>query len=195
MPQYPEQQKQAQNNNKQSLLRRLFGEPLSEKTGEKWPQLAKSWMGRQVERPDLEGAVTSVGKMGMFNKWRYPDAYAVTNPFGGIQLNRELIEKEKQDVDDILIHEMTHANQGAGGFLRKFYNPSKDEDEAVNAESLRKVRKTDIPLRPSSTNTNTNVIAPDSRAEKIADSQSSRNTELDEWNKKLRRYNESRGWK
>ncbi len=133
--------------NKPSLLRRIFGDPISEKTTQEWPELAASWAGRQVERPDLEGNVTSIKPMGMWNKWRYPDAYAVTNPLGGIQLNRELIDKEKSNIGDILVHEMTHANQGAGGFLRKFYNPSKDEDAAINAESLRKVRKTDIHLR------------------------------------------------
>jgi hypothetical protein len=42
---------------------------------------------------------------------------------------------------------MTHANQGWGGFLRKIYNPSADENAAINAEALRKVRKEDIPLR------------------------------------------------
>lgn len=144
MPQYPEQPKPAPN--KPSLLRRLFGNPISETTSQEWPALATSWAGRQIERPDLEGGVTSLKPMGMFNKWRYPDAYAVTNPMGGIQLNRDLIEKEGQDIGDILVHEMTHANQGAGGFLRKFYNPSKDEDAAINAEAMRKVRKGDIQL-------------------------------------------------
>lgn len=139
--------KLGQSNNKPGFLRRLFGDPMSQKTTEEWPELAASWSGRQVERPDLAEKVTSVKPMGMWNKWRYPDAYAVTNPMGGIQLNRELINKEKSDIGDILIHEMTHAGQGAGGFLRKFYNPSKDEDAAINAEALRKVRKTDIPLR------------------------------------------------
>lgn len=132
---------------KQSLLRRIFGDPISASTDKAWPELRGAFAGRQIERPDLEGNVTSVKPMGMFNKWRYPDAYAVTNPFGGISLNRELIEKDKQDLGDVLIHEMTHANQGAGGFLRKFYNPSPDEYAAINAEGLRKVRRGDIPLR------------------------------------------------
>lgn len=132
---------------KPSLLRRIFGDPISAATDRAWPELRGAFAGRQIERPDLEGNVTSVKPMGFFNKWRYPDAYAVTNPFGGIQLNRELIEKDKQDLNDVLIHEMTHAGQGAKGFLRKFYNPNPDEYAAINAEALRKVRKGDIPLR------------------------------------------------
>lgn len=158
MPQTQEQTRPAQNN-KPGLLRKIFGDPLSSSTAQEWPELQKAWAGRQIERPDLERNVTSVKPMGFFNKWRYPDAYAVTNPMGGIQLNRDLIEKEGSDINDILIHEMTHAGQGMGGFLRKFYNPSKDEDTAVNAEALRKVRKTDIPLR-NKNNYNSNMNIP-----------------------------------
>ena len=132
--------------NKQGLIRRIFGDPISQSTDKAWPELRQVWSGRQIERPDLEGHVSSIKPMGIFNKWRYPDAYAVTNPFGGIQLNKELIQSEGQDLSDVLIHEMTHANQGSGGFLRKFYNPGKDENEAINNEALRKVRKTDINL-------------------------------------------------
>lgn len=132
---------------KQSIIRRIFGDPVSDSTEKSIPGIRAAWTGRQVERPDLEGSVNSIKPMGMFNRWRYPDAYAVTSPFGGIQLNKSLIEKEGQDINDVLIHEMTHAKQGGGGFLRKFYNPSSVENEAINAEAMRKVRKTDIPLR------------------------------------------------
>ena len=132
---------------KQSFLRRLLGDPISEQTDREWPELRGHFAGREIERPDLAGNVTSVKPMGMFNRWRYPDAYAVTNPFGGIQLNKALIDKEGSDINDILIHEMTHAGQGAGGFLRKLYNPSTDENAAINAEALRKVRKGNIELR------------------------------------------------
>jgi len=132
---------------KQSLLRRLFGDPVSDATEQSMPGIRAAWTGRQIERPDLEGSVNSIKPMGIINRWRYPDAYAVTSPFGGISLNKELIQSEGQDLNDVLIHEMTHANQGGGGFLRKFYNPSRDENEAINAEAMRKVRKTDIPLR------------------------------------------------
>ena len=132
---------------KQSFLRRLLGDPISASTDKAWPELRGHFAGREIERPDLAGNVTSVKPMGMFNRWRYPDAYAVTNPFGGIQLNKALIDKEGSDINDILIHEMTHAGQGAGGFLRKLYNPSTDENAAINAEALRKVRKGNIELR------------------------------------------------
>ena len=132
---------------KQSLLRRLFGDPISESTDKAWPELRAAWSGRQIERPDLEGNVTSIRPMPFWNKWRYPDAYATMDSFGRMQINRELVDKEKQDINDVLIHEMTHANQGMSGFLRRLYNPSANENEAINAEALRKVRKTDIPLR------------------------------------------------
>ena len=132
---------------KQSLIRRVFGDPVSDATEQSMPGVRAAWTGRQIERPDLEGSVNSIKPMGIINRWRYPDAYAVTSPFGGIQLNKALIDKDKQDINDVLIHEMAHAKQGGGGFLRKLYNPDPVEHEAINAEALRKVRKTDIPLR------------------------------------------------
>lgn len=131
------------------LLRRLLlGEDkLPQNLQDKWPELAKQWAGRQVERPDLAAKVGGISEMGLFSKWMNPDAYGSTSPFGHISLNRDLIEKDKQDLGDVLIHEMTHVGQGQKGFLRKYYEPNKVENEAVNAEGLRKVRKTDIPLR------------------------------------------------
>lgn len=134
-----------------SLLRRIFGEPLSQNTAKQWPELEKQWAGRQIEMPNEEGKVTSLGTMNMFDKFRYPDTFGVTGPFGGIKLNRELIEKENADVGDILVHEMTHAGQGSGGFLKRLVNPklgNELENQAINKEALRKVRKHDIELRP-----------------------------------------------
>lgn len=130
------------------LLRKLLGvDALSNKLGDEWPELQKQWAGRQVEMPKEADQVNKIGKMGIFSKWRNPDAYAVTGPFGTINLNRDLIEKDKQDLGDVLVHELTHVGQGKQGFLRKIYNPSAVENEAVNAEAMRKVRKEDIPLR------------------------------------------------
>lgn len=132
---------------KQSILRRIFGDPVSDNTEKEMPGMKAAWMGRQAERPDLEGNVSSIRPMSLFNKWMYPDAYAKTSPFGGIQIDRDRILADGQDMNDVLIHEMTHANQGMGGFFRKYYNPSQDENAAIDAEAMRKVRKTDIPLR------------------------------------------------
>lgn len=132
---------------KQSILRRIIGDPISESTDREWPELRKSFAGREIERPDLANKVTSVKPFGLFDYWKNPNAYASTSPFGGIRLNRERIETEKQDLNDVLVHEMAHAGQGLKGFLKSIYNPNKFEDEAINAEALRKVRKGDIHLR------------------------------------------------
>ena len=135
------------NQPKKSFLRRIIGDPINESTEREIPGIRAAWSGRQIERPDLEGNVSSIRPMSMLNKLLYPDAAAKTGIFGGIQLNKELIDKEGHDINDVLIHEMTHANQGFGGFLRKLYNPSPDEFAATDAEAMRKVRKTDIELR------------------------------------------------
>jgi hypothetical protein len=131
---------------KLSLLRRLLGDPISESTDKAWPELRAAWSGRQIEAPDKEGSVTSVKPMNMFNRWRFPDAYGVTSPLGQIQLNKDLIERDKQDLNDVLIHEMTHAKRGFGGFFKNLYS-NEPENQAINAEGLRPVRKGDIYLR------------------------------------------------
>ena len=129
-----------------SLLRRIIGEPVSNNMRQSWPELERSFAGRELEMPQEASKVSKVINMGPFTRWRNPDAYAVTGPMGSIALNRELIEKEKQNLDDVLVHELAHVGQGKKGFLRKFFNPSAVENEAVNREALRKVRREDIRL-------------------------------------------------
>lgn len=130
-----------------SFLRMLLGGPLSSNLRKSWPELEQSWAGREIEMPEEAADVNKIAEMNWLQKRMYPDTYGVTSPFGTIGLNRELIEKDKQNLGDVLVHELAHVGQGKGGFLRKFYEPNKLEDEAVNREALRNVRREDIPLR------------------------------------------------
>lgn len=147
MPQKNENPKPRKETPSTSILQRVFGGPMSESAAKAWPALEASVAGRQVEMPNESAKVGRVMPMGMLSKLMYPDAYAVTGPMGTIAMNRELIEKDKQNIDDVLAHELAHVGQGKMGFLRKFYEPNKVEDEAVNREALRNVRREDIPLR------------------------------------------------
>ena len=54
---------------KQGMLRRIFGDPISSSTDKAWPELRQVWSGRQIERPDLEGNVSSIKPMGIINKF------------------------------------------------------------------------------------------------------------------------------
>lgn len=132
---------------KRSFLRKLLNHNPNSISETEWPELAQKWAGREVEFPEEAGKVNRIGPMNWFEKWKNPDAYAATSPFGTISLNRELIEKDKQNLGDVLTHELGHVGQGKSGFLRQFYEPSKLEDEAVNKEALRKIRRKDIHLR------------------------------------------------
>jgi len=129
------------------LLRRLLGDPISESTSTRWPALAKAWGGRQIEMPRESAKVTNIGEMGPFTKWRNPEAYAVTGPFGTMRFNRELIEKNKQDLNDVMVHELAHVGQGPLGYLKGIFDPNAQELEPITREAMRKVRKTDISLR------------------------------------------------
>lgn len=126
-----------------SLIRRILGNPVQDKN---WPELEASFAGREIEMPAEANKVNRIINMGPFSRWRNPDAYAVTGPFGTIALNRKLIEKDNQNLDDVLVHELAHVGQGKSGFLRKFFNSSDIEQEAINREALRNVRREDIPL-------------------------------------------------
>jgi hypothetical protein len=129
-----------------SILQRVFGGPMSESTAKEWPALEASMAGRQNEMPVESAKLGRVMPMGMLSKLMYPDAYAVTGPMGTVAMNRELIEKDKQNIDDVLAHELTHVGQGKMGFMRKFYEPDKVENEAIDREALRNVRREDINL-------------------------------------------------
>jgi hypothetical protein len=119
---------------------------MSESTAKEWPALEASMAGRQNEMPVESAKLGRVMPMGMLSKLMYPDAYAVTGPLGTVAMNRELIEKDKQNIDDVLAHELAHVGQGKMGFMRKFYEPDKVENEAIDREALRNVRREDINL-------------------------------------------------
>jgi len=124
----------------------MLGGPMSESTAQSWPALEASLAGRQNEMPNEAGKLNYLSTMGPLSKMMYPDAYAVTGPMGSVMMNRELIEKDKQNVDDVLAHELTHVGQGKMGFLRKFYQPDKVENEAIDREAMRNVRREDVNL-------------------------------------------------
>ena len=127
-----------------SLIQRLFGGPIN--TVKDWPQLQQSLAGRQIEMPNEAAKLNMISEMGPLSRMRHPDAYAVTGPFGNIALNRKLIETDKQNLDDVMVHELTHVGQGKKGFLGKFINPSKIENDAIDREATRNVRRGDIYL-------------------------------------------------
>jgi hypothetical protein len=129
-----------------NLIQRLFG--LVSPQAQQWPQLNQAVANQGSIQPDLMNKVTRIMQMGPLFKMMNPDAYAVTGPIGTVALNKDLINKDNQNVEDVLAHEMVHVGQGSGGFLRKFYQPSAVENEAVDKEAMRKVIRGDINLNP-----------------------------------------------
>lgn len=129
-----------------SLLHRMFG-GLSNSSAKQWPELEQAWHGREIEMPKETARTGIVRPMNIIERAMNPDAYAKTSMFGNIALNRPMIEGHNQNLSDVLVHELTHVGQGKSGFLKKYLNPSAVENEAVNKEGLRNVRRTDIELR------------------------------------------------
>ena len=135
-------------------MQRLFGGVMSDSTSQQWPELAKEWAGAEMRHPDLTNKTNRVMNMGRLFKWLNPDAYAATGPFGTIALNRELIEKDKQNLSDVLTHELAHVGQGGYGFLRNFFQPSTVENEAIDFEARHarpKSRDINLPVQTGPT--------------------------------------------
>lgn len=141
----------------QGWKQKLFGAAMSDESIDKNPDIARAWAGRQVEFPEAAKNVMSVKPMSMFRKMISDNPYGYTSPLGQISINLDQIRADKQDINDVMAHEMEHANQGMMGYFRNMLGIGNDENKAINAEAMRKVRRTDIPLRPSMSSPTTKI--------------------------------------
>jgi hypothetical protein len=128
-------------------------------SSQNWPQLDTAWAGREIEMPKETAAANKVRPMNWYEKnFAAPDADAITWPWGTIALNRDVIEKNKQDLGTVLAHELTHVKQNQGGLLNTLkglyrsanssYDADPKEQEAFAYEGTRPVRTRDISLDP-----------------------------------------------
>lgn len=130
-----------------NLFRRLMGgRVMSSSMENQWPELQKEFVRREFDMPNEAAKTTRIMNMGPIMRWLHPDAYAVTGPLGTVALNRGLIEKEKQNLGDVLTHELVHVGQGKKGFLKNFVNPNDVEREAIDREAMMKRDRRDIHL-------------------------------------------------
>lgn len=140
-----------------SLLDYFRGTGTKVKGVEQWPELGHQWAGREHEMPKETAATNKVRPMNWYEKnFAAPDADAITWPWGTIALNRDVIEKNKSNLGDVLVHELTHVGQNKSGMLDYLkglyrsntgsYEADPREQEAFAAEINRKVRKRDIDL-------------------------------------------------
>jgi hypothetical protein len=113
--------------------------------------MEKAWAGRSREFPENAANVNRIGEMGYLKRKILGDhTYGSTSPFGTIELNMPAIKADNQDINDVLAHEMVHARQGVGGWLKGMLGSPEPDYEAINTESMRNVRRGDIPLRNDS---------------------------------------------
>jgi len=149
---------QQQQSPKVGLWRRMFGEPLSEANAAAWPELEQEWHGREIEMPTEAAGVNSVRPMNFLEKYFFPKNYAQQYPWGTIALNRDLMNQDKIDLGDTLVHELTHVGQDQKtGFLGRSLNNARnmnkdyldrpEELEAFGAEMKRPVLRNDIFLK------------------------------------------------
>lgn len=126
---------------------KIFGAPMSDASIDQNPEIAKSFAGRSIEFPQAAANTMSVKPMSGLRKMLSGNAYGFTSPLGQISINLDQIRADQQNLDDVMAHEMEHANQGIGGYIRNILGIGNDENKAINAEAFRKVRKDNIPLR------------------------------------------------
>jgi hypothetical protein len=132
----------------QGWKQKLFGPAMSDQSIDQNPEIAKSFAGRSVEFPEAAKNTMSVKPMSTLRKMLSGNAYGFTSPLGQISINLDQIRADQQNIDDVMAHEMEHANQGIGGYIRNMFGIGNDEEKAINKEAMRNVRRTDIPLRP-----------------------------------------------
>lgn len=122
-----------------------------------WPELEQKWAGREIEMPKETADTSSVRPMNWYEKnFAAPDSDAITWPWGTIALNKDVITKNKSDLGDVLVHELTHIGQNKVGMLDYLkglyrsntgsYEADPREQEAFAAEANRRVRRGDISL-------------------------------------------------
>jgi hypothetical protein len=131
-----------------SFIQKIMGEVMSDSLAKKWPELATQFHTHELSMPNETALTNRVFEMGPISKLLYPEAEAITGPFGTIGFNKDLIERNKSDLRKVMTHELTHIGQGKGAFLKK-YSPGglqELENEAVNREAMRNDWG-DIPLR------------------------------------------------
>ncbi len=141
-----------------SILRKIFGDPISQSTDKEWPELRGAFAGREIEMPDKAAAVNTLRPMNMIEKAILPGTAGITWPWGTVALNRDEIKNSGLDLNDTLAHELVHAGQNTvSGLLKKIYNAPSDfmkpyqdksqEKEAFDYEHNRPVRHYDINLK------------------------------------------------
>lgn len=126
---------------------KIFGAPMSDESINQNPEIAKAFAGRSVEFPEAAANTMSVKPMSGLRKMLSGNAYGYTSPMGQISINLDQIRADQQDINDVMAHEMEHANQGVMGYVRNMFGIGNDENKAINAEAMRKVHRGDIPLR------------------------------------------------
>lgn len=131
---------------------------LSKKDAQAWPELEASWAGREIEMPKETSKTGRVRQMNRIEKFMAPGADAVAWPWGTIALDKDAIEANNSNLDDVLVHELTHVGQSSKrNILQKLMNAYRnrgkyfthpDEIAAFEAEEKRPVRRYDIDLTP-----------------------------------------------
>ncbi len=156
MPQKQEKPKVIDTKPSPSIIRRLLNSgAVSERTQGQYPELGAAWANMERTMPRETAATHRIAPMGSLGKLLYGNAYAVANPLTRtIGVNRELIAKDKQNLEDILTHELTHIHQKPSivSGLKKLYTAPEnqpEEIEALEAERKRpRARLKDIYLPP-----------------------------------------------
>lgn len=112
-------------------------------------KLAGEVASAEIRMPEAAKRLRMAREMGPVSKFLWPNAQAITGPFGTMAFNPELIEKEQANLGDVVTHEMAHVGQGPMAVLKSMFSPSartKYEYEAINKEALRPGKKGDINL-------------------------------------------------
>lgn len=140
-----------------NVARKLWNSSaMSEDVTKQYPDLASAWAGREIEMPAEAAATRNVRPMNWIeNKFSGDDTVAMTWPWGTIAINPDRAKQQKQNLGEVLAHELVHVGQNSNpmNLLRNAYHNLKPygaeqprEAEAFEYTARRPVRTKDISL-------------------------------------------------
>lgn len=113
------------------LIRKIFGDPMSESTQKDYPELARAWASAQIRMPKetknvnrVSANITNDAILGRY-----------TGILGEVDINKQANE-QNDSLRNTLVHEITHANRPSSfkSFAQRFTQPWDKRDEEIEAE-------------------------------------------------------------
>lgn len=144
------------------LMRKIFGDPMSESTQKDYPELARAWASAQVRMPRETSNVNSVTA-----DLNDPDYLGMYTPYNGrININKKGVT-ESNNLREVLVHETTHAGQSiTPKTIVEKWRPWAERQEEIEAMRMGAIN----PIRERNSDKNLSLREGDRRDPRLPES-------------------------